>query len=102
MSYLSKKFDAQSINRKKSLFFLRNRCCHTESDLVFNQTLLAAITECKTESKKAMKKVESPEENLDGDGGLYNMYSCDRMKRWKMMVSCTIDCVAQKIGMVKN
>lgn len=87
---------------KISLIFLRNRCCNTESDSVLNQTLQTAIAECKTESKKAMRKAENPEENFEGDGGLYNMFSCDRMKRWKMMVSCTIDCVAQKVGMVKN
>ena len=69
---------------------------------MLNQTLQTAIADCKAESKKAMRKAETPQDLFEGDGGFYNMFSCDRMKRWKMMVSCTVDCVAQKIGMVKN
>lgn len=28
------------------------------------------------------------------------MFSCDRVNRWKIVVTCTIDCVAQNLGMV--
>jgi hypothetical protein len=86
-------------------FFSSNRCCNKENDLIINQTLTAAKEECMIESRKVMRKStagDAGEENFEGDGGLYNMFSCERTKRWKTMVTCTIDCVSQKVGMVRN
>lgn len=83
--------------------FHRNRCCDKEPEpSVLNQTLLSAKAECMTEARKSMKKFNASEDTVDGDGGFYNMFSCERTNRWKTMVTCTIDCVAHKIGMVKN
>jgi hypothetical protein len=89
------------VNSKLILIF-RKRCCENESDSVgLNQTLLTAKAQCMTEARKSMKKFNASEDTIDGDGGLYNMFSCERSNRWKTMVTCSLDCVSHKIGMVK-
>jgi hypothetical protein len=78
-----------------------NRCCHKDNELVLNQTLIAAKTDCMSELKKAMKEFDAAQENAEAENGFENMLSNDRSRRWKIMVTCAINCVAQKIGMVR-
>lgn len=65
-----------------------------------NQTLAAAKQQCLMDVRKSRKSVNASDDTIEGDGGLYSMFSCDRMNRWKTVVTCTVDCVAQKVGMV--
>ena len=55
-----------------------------------------------SEIRKSLRKNNDTEGKFDGDGGLYNMFSCDRINRWKTVVTCAIDCVAQKLAMVNS
>lgn len=80
-----------------------NKCCADETDFSdFNETLKVVKTECVIETKKNRKNYNGSEDTIDGDGELYNMFSCDRIKRWKTFVTCAIECVAQKVGVVIN
>lgn len=50
------------------------------------------------------RKVNNASSNgdfVEGDGGLYTMFSYDRVNFHKTLVICTIDCVAQKAGIVR-
>lgn len=65
-----------------------------------NETLKSAKAQCLYETRKGRKNYNNSEEIIEGDGELYNMFSCNRIKIWKSYVTCTMDCVAQKFGMV--
>lgn len=53
----------------------------------------------KIQRENAKNSSESSDKS-ENDVGLKNLMSCDRLNQWKTVVTCTIDCMGQKIGMV--
>lgn len=80
--------------------FFSRKCCAVENNI--SETLKLAKAQCLVETRKSRKPYNESEDFIDGDGELYTMFSCDRIKRWKTFVTCTIECIAQKVGMVNK
>ena len=85
-----------------SNFSLSNKCCKEETEFkAFNDTLLSIKSQCMRkirESRHFGPVVET--ETIEGDGGLFTMFSCERVQRSKTVFICTLDCAAQKLGLV--
>jgi hypothetical protein len=81
----------------------RNKCCDADRSVQpANETLSVIKAECMKELRKSRKNVTEKSDEVEGNGGLYNMFSCEKINRWKTTVTCTMDCFAMKIGVVMN
>lgn len=78
------------------------RCCNEEVELPFNDTFLTTKAQCIAANRKMLRKNNDTQGKSEDDSGLSNLFSCDRVNRWKTVVTCTIDCVAQKLGMINS
>lgn len=54
-----------------------------------------------TRKNRKINNASGDDDFVEGDGGLYTMFSYERVNFHKTLVTCTISCVAQKIGMVR-
>lgn len=87
----------------KIIYFVSHKCCEFDSNATDSTEMMAtAKNQCLTETRKNRQKNNASDDDvIQGDGGLYNMFSCDRINQWKTLVTCTIDCMAKKLGVVK-
>jgi len=56
--------------------------------------------ECYKEVFKARKKLNETDDTFNGDGGLYNSFTCETAMRSKAATTCAMNCVAQRVSMV--
>lgn len=67
-----------------------------------NQSLKLARIECVEETRRRRTNGNSSEGLVDGDSELFNKFLWNQTERWKSFVMCSLDCIAQKVGMVMN
>ncbi|KAG5670422.1 hypothetical protein PVAND_000688 [Polypedilum vanderplanki] len=79
-----------------------NKCCaeNDESPNQQNEKLQMIKSLCVQEVKKNLTKSDENATTVESDGGMYNIFSCDKVNRWKTSVTCTIDCMGQKLEMI--
>lgn len=65
-----------------------------------NENLQKIKTQCTHDIKKSIRKNNTDSSATDDYGGVYSLFSCDRLNRWKAMITCTINCMGEKLGMV--
>lgn len=73
-----------------------------ESNFIVNEDIQIIKAECLQEMKKTRKQSNSDNSTFNGDGGLYNLFSCDRINQWKATITCTLNCMGLKLGMVNK
>ncbi|XP_070495847.1 uncharacterized protein [Chironomus tepperi] len=79
-----------------------NKCCSDTEDATsnVNTNLQSVKSQCVREVKKNKRSFDSNNTTTDSEGGLYNLFSCDRLNRWKATITCTLNCMGQKLEMV--
>jgi len=82
--------------------FSSNKCCADTENVTpnANEHLHSIKSQCVQEMKKIKKAHKSHNSTTDSEGGLYNLFSCDRLNRWKATITCTMNCMGQKLEMV--
>ncbi|KAL7025148.1 hypothetical protein ACKWTF_013365 [Chironomus riparius] len=80
------------------------KCCSDTEDTTpnANENLQSIKSQCVQEMKKNKKAHKSDNSTTDSEGGLYNLFSCDRLNRWKATITCTMNCMGQKLEMVDS
>lgn len=79
------------------------KCCAHENEIGnFNQTLLPLKNQCQKDIRKMMKDNINPSSfgNIENEDAVLKVSACDQTIRMKTLMFCTMDCVAQKLGMV--
>ncbi|CAO1421600.1 unnamed protein product [Diamesa tonsa] len=81
-----------------------DKCCNKDdsdiSDRPINKTVAGLRWKCIVETRKKRQPNGTASDEFEGDGGIFDMYSCDRVNRRKSEISCIMDCIGQKTGMI--
>lgn len=81
-------------------FYIRFKCCAKESTRpdTFDQTIGPIKFQCQKDIRKSMNNTW--EMDMHDEDSVLKVTTCDRAVQMKAMMFCTIDCVAQKMGVV--
>ncbi|CAO1421693.1 unnamed protein product [Diamesa serratosioi] len=81
-----------------------DKCCNNDDNDIairsINKTVAALRNKCVVEIKKKRHSNGTTDDEFEGDGGIFDMYSCDRVNRRKSEITCIMDCIGQKTGVI--
>jgi hypothetical protein len=86
-----------------NLIYYRIKCCTHESEIgIFNQTLLPLKNQCQKDVRKSLNDdFSSAWGGIENEDAVLNLDFCDQKIGMKSIMFCTLDCIAQKLGMVQ-